>query len=709
MADYFETEEIVKGYDREIVRRIFSYVKPYRLLAFFTVLALSVSTLGELAIPVIQQRVIDGAVLARFLTIQTDALEREWSELAPNTRDALMSLDRGMLIEKKRFIRQNQDMKLPGQAETELRRKGILSAENWYAFAYQAGDASSEVIARHRDMFLADGENGAIRGEDLKSLPVRDIAAIRATDIRFIKGAGAILLVMLAVVFGFTFIQTWTATLIGQRVMKDIRIELFKKTAAQSTAFLSRHPVGRIVTRLTGDVETINEFFTSVLTALLKDFSVMIGALITLFILFPPLAGVTILTLPPVLAVAAVSRLKARDAFRRQRAASSKVNAYLSERLSGVPVVQLFMKEKQSLQEFSLRNEELLQSKLGEMYVFATFRPLVEWFSVVTTAVVIAVGSNLALNLSLSLGVLIAFINLIGMFYAPVMDIAEKYTLLQSAMAGGERVFKLLDTDETIPDAGTRNVEGLIRGHIEFQNVRFSYKPGEEILKGLTFSVKPGETAAIVGYTGAGKTTITNALARLWDVDSGTIRLDGIPVQDIPLPSLRRSVLPVLQEVFLFSGTVADNIRLGLPLSDEAVTDAAKAVYAHDFIMGLPHGYQTLLSEGAGNISAGQRQLISFARVIAHNPRIVILDEATSSIDTETERLIQLGIQRVLAERTSIVIAHRLSTIRHADRILVLSAGQLVEQGKHQDLIERNGLYAKLYKLQYEKTDPPYA
>jgi ATP-binding cassette subfamily B protein len=281
------------------------------------------------------------------------------------------------------------------------------------------------------------------------------------------------------------------------------------------------------------------------------------------------------------------------------------------------------------------------------------------------------------------------------------MDIAEKYTLLQSAMAGGERVFKLLDTRETIPDDGKRPIQGMVRGHIEFEDVHFSYKKGEEILKGLSFTVNPGEMAAVVGYTGAGKTTITNVLARLWDIDSGSIRLDGVPIRDIPLQELRQSALPVLQDVFLFSGTVAENISLGLPLNETQIEEAAKAVHAHEFISRLPAGYKTVLSEGAANISSGQRQLISFARVIAHNPAIVILDEATSSVDTETEHLIQLGIQKVLSGRTSLVIAHRLSTIRHADRILVLSGGRLVEEGRHDELIQRQGLYAGLYRLQY--------
>jgi ATP-binding cassette subfamily B protein len=289
------------------------------------------------------------------------------------------------------------------------------------------------------------------------------------------------------------------------------------------------------------------------------------------------------------------------------------------------------------------------------------------------------------------------------MFYAPVTDIAEKYTLLQSAMAGGERVFKLMDTDERIPDNGKTPI--TVRGHVKFDNVRFAYKQGEDVLRGLNFEVKPGEMAAIVGYTGAGKTTIINVLSRLWDIDSGGILIDGIPVKDIPLDDLRRSVLPVLQDVFLFSGTVAENISLGLELPEEKIIEAAKAVHAHEFISRLPEGYQTQLSEGATNISSGQRQLISFARVIAHNPQVVILDEATSSVDTETEHYIQMGMKRVMAGRTSFVIAHRLSTIRNADSILVLSGGVLAEAGTHEELIARDGLYAGLYRLQYDTNE----
>ncbi|MDR0908222.1 MAG: ABC transporter ATP-binding protein/permease [Spirochaetaceae bacterium] len=603
MSDYFEQDEITKGYDSQIFKRILSYIKPYKKFAVITLFALIVTTIGDLVTPVIIQRVIDHA-------------------LVPNPHaSALSPIEQGFL------------------------------------------------------------DNGRFQ---------------------YLFAMTIFTLCILLLVFLFTYIQTWTTSYLGQLVMKDMRLQLFKRTVRMSTSFLSKHPVGRIVTRLTSDVETINSFFTDVLIAFLKDLSIMIGVIIVLFLLSWKLALVVLVTLPPVLIATNISRIKSRDAYRKQRVASSKVNSYLSERLSGVSVVQLFRGEGKSKKEFAERNGEFLKASLKEMYVFATFRPIIDWLSTLTTVAVLIVGAAFVLRGEETLGTLFAFINLVGMFYGPVGDIAEKYTLLQSAMAGGERVFKLLDTEDFIPDTGETKNTPTFRGHIDFENVHFSYKQNEEVLKGLNFTVEPGEMAAIVGYTGAGKTTITNVLTRLWDIDSGLIKLDGIPVKDIPLSALRSACLPVLQDVFLFSGTVADNISLGLPLSDAQIEDAARAVHAHEFISKLPDGYKTKLSEGASNISSGQRQLISFARVIAHNPAIVILDEATSSIDTETEKLIQLGMEKVLQGRTSIVIAHRLSTIRHADRILALSNGILVESGKHDALIAKNGLYATLYKLQYE-------
>ncbi len=688
MADFFDVEDVVKNYDPHIAGRMISYLRPYKSLVALTLLALVFSTAGELVLPVLIQRVMDEVILARHLVVATDPAA------------VGHAADRVGLSARGRSVRIGGHLFVP-QTGTSGNR-GALAGESWYVFR---PEEDSAVVDRIPELILREGSWAAIRTKDLYALSAPDIRALRQDDLSRLGYSAVLFFLILLVILAASFVQTWASSLIGQKVMKELRLALFEKTASQSTAFLSRHPVGRIVTRLTGDVETINEFFTSVLSTFLKDLSLMVGVLITLFLLSPRLALVALLTLPPVAVVTGISRVKARNAFRRQRTASSRVNSFLSERLSGIQVVQLFSQEDASKRDFSVRNQELLSANLGEMYVFAAFRPLVDFMATLTIAVIVGVGGMMVMNQSISLGVMIAFINLVGMFFAPVQDIAEKYTLLQSAMAGGERVFALLDTDERIPDPGIRAVEGQVRGHIEFDRVCFSYKAGEPVLREVSFTVQSGEMVAIVGYSGAGKTTITNVLTRLWDIDSGSIRLDGTPLAEIRLDELRRSVLPVLQDVFLFSGSVAENIRLGLPLTDAQVETAARTVHAHEFISELPAGYATLLSEGATNISSGQRQLISFARVIAHNPAVVILDEATSSVDTETEHRIQLGIQQVLAGRTSLVIAHRLSTIRHADRILVLAGGRLVENGTHAELIARDGLYAGLYRLQYEHSN----
>jgi len=698
MGEYFETEAVVKEYDSKLAKRILSYLKPYKISAFIALFALAISTIGELSLPVLIQNIIDTSIVAQYLAIDEYFLASKDSELVSHERvsiKTILSKSGNIKINSKIFVFKSKDLALSPSLEKRLRQLSIIDTNPWYVFA---GVPPVEL----ESVCISNGTYSAIPDHILKTYPKEVIRKVKQKDYQFLLQNGLLFLCILIIILIATFGQTYITTLIAQNVMKDIRLELFEKTIYQSTAFLSRNPVGRMVSRLTGDVETINEFFTSVLGAFLKDLSVMFGVLITMFILSPKLALITIVTLPPVAVVTVFNRYKSRDAFRRQRLASSRLNAFLSERLSGVHIVQLFAKEKVVAHQFKEYNSELMKANLGEMYVFATFRPIIDFLTSITIATVLFFGGKYMLNIQLSLGVLIAFINLVQMFYFPVQDISEKYTLLQSAMAGGERVFALMDVDEKIPDTGIREVPESCRGKIEFRNVTFSYVPHEPVLQNLTFTVYPGEMIAIVGYTGAGKTTITNVLSRLWDIQNGTILLDDVPVTEYKLASLRKTIVPVLQEVFLFSGTIADNIRLGLPLSDEAVVAAAKAVHAHDFISKLPQGYNTKLSEGATNISSGQRQLISFARLLAHNPKVIVLDEATSSIDTETEQLIQMGMQRILLGRTSIVIAHRLSTIRHASKILVLSGGEIVESGTHEELLKKNSLYATLYRLQYE-------
>jgi ATP-binding cassette subfamily B protein len=697
MADFFDSDVITKDYDPRIMRRILGYVKPYRRLAVYAVAALFLATAGELALPVLIQRTVDDALLPSWYGLGTEVRDRpEASDLRLSGREpeALGRI----------WVKAARISRLSASQREALAAEGLLDREPRYLARPEAGDAESD-----RVLAALGAERGgswaAVRMEALRALAPADARILRAGDRRSVGVYLAAFLLILILVLVTTYAQIWASARIGQNVMKDLRMELYRHTTGQSLAFLSRHPVGRLVTRMTGDVETINEFFTSVVISFAKDASLMVGVLAALVILSPRLGLVVLATLPPVLAASTISRIKARDAFRRQRQWLSKVNSFLSEHLSGVSVVKLFAGRLRSAREFARYDDELLKANLGEMYVFATFRPVVEFLASCSLAVLLWYGAGLHAGGAVSLGTLIAFINLVRMFYNPVQDISEKYTILQSAMAGGERVFKLLDAREPIEDSGKASLPKPVRGRIEFDRVWFAYKNEEWVLKDLSFTVEPGEMVAIVGYTGAGKTTIANLLARMWDVQKGRILVDGTSIRDIPLPELRRTVQPVPQDVFLFSGTVAENIRLGSPFDDGEVEQAAKVVHAHGFVSRLEGGYQADLSEGAANISTGQRQLLSFARVVAHDPAIVILDEATSSVDTETEKLVQKGLAELLKGRTSVVIAHRLSTIRHAHRILVLAAGRLVEEGNHETLMARGGVYANLYRLQYEKLE----
>lgn len=521
-------------------------------------------------------------------------------------------------------------------------------------------------------------------------------------DIHALGKSGAVYLVLLTAVLLFSFVQVYLLAYTGQMVMKDIRVSLYRHIIRQSLKFMGKTPVGSLVSRVTNDVETLNEFFTSVAASVLKDISLITGVLITIFFLDVKLAFITALSLPPVFIAASVFRVKARNAYRRLRMSVSRVNAFLSEHISGMEIVQMFGREESAESEFARENGDLLSAQLSELYVFAFFRPLMNLFTSVTVGVVIYFGAGKVAGGTLSLGVLIAFLSLIQKFYKPVLDFAEKFTILQSAMAGGERIFSLMEQNETVKDTGTSGIKKSGAGKIEFRNVSFSYTGEEQVLKNLSFTINPGETAALAGYTGAGKTTIANLLTRMWDVDSGEILLDGVDIRDIPLEVLRKTVLPVQQDVFLFADTVRENIRAGSDLSDNDILEASRAAQAHGFIRNLPGMYGYMLTERGSNLSTGQRQLLSFARVIARNPGVIILDEATGSIDTETEKLIQRAVGKLMENRTSLVIAHRLSTIRNADRILVLDRGKLAEEGTHDQLIARKGLYYNLYKLQYE-------
>jgi ATP-binding cassette subfamily B multidrug efflux pump len=695
MSDYFEQEDIVKSYDADIMKRLLGYLKPYMLVFVISLFALALATVGELYVPILLQRATDNHILPYYRGLRFD-------EIPPDVLERLQPLSEQQQAGGLYFLPSSKLVHLTAQQKRDLREAGTLLEENFFIVTgYQEKADVRKVISDHPQLFYVGTETAAISEPDLRSLSKEEIRIVRQDNLAGLGSLVHLLFAILLGVFIFTFLQVYLQAYVGQMIMKDTRSQLFDHTVRLPLKFIDRNPIGRLVSRITNDVETINELFTDVLPALLKDFSTMVGVTIALFLLSPRLGGVALLTVPPVLIVTAIFRVRARNAFRAVRLAVSRLNAFISEHISGMRIVQLFVQEKRSHREFRERNQGLLKANLGEMFVFATFRPIIDLLATISTAAIIYFGASFLLRDLISLGILIAFFNLIRMFYQPVQDLSEKYNILQSAMAGAERVFNLLDTEEKIEQPREpRNLDS-VKGKIEFDRVNFWYKEGEPVLKNLSFTVNPGETVAIVGYTGAGKTTITSLLTRLWDIQSGAIRLDGVDIRELSTDTLRRRAQSVLQDVFLFSDTIAENIRLGsdIPLKD--IERAVEVARVDTFINDFPDGLDTRLHERGGNLSMGQRQLLSFARVLAHDPDVLILDEATGNIDTETEKLIQEALARLLKNRTSLVIAHRLSTIRNADRIIVLHKGELFESGTHEELLTARGMYYNLYQMQY--------
>jgi ATP-binding cassette subfamily B protein len=505
----------------------------------------------------------------------------------------------------------------------------------------------------------------------------------------------------------FSYFQALLLNTVGQYVMFDLRRELYDKLQHQEVAYYDRNPVGRIMTRLTSDVDSLNELFTAGITDLLGDL-VMIFAIIGVMLWMDVrLTLVTLLTVPLLWAATTWFRKGARKGYDMVRTRIARINAFLQEHFAGAQTVQIFNAEVKSIYKFDEINADYRKANIDTIFYYAVFFPLVDFIGAVGIALIIWYGGyrvmhNTLGHTVLTLGALVAFIQYSSFLFQPIRDISDKYNVLQAAVVASHRIFKTLDLTIAITSPAKPAKSGRAVGHIEFENVWFAYKGDDWILKDVSFKVEPGQSIAMVGHTGSGKSTITNLLMRFYDVQRGRILLDGVDLQEWDLKSLRENFAVVLQEIFLFSGTVAGNIRLGrTDITEERVKWAAQEVSAEPFINRLRGGYQAEVKERGAGLSVGQKQLISFARSLAFDPAILILDEATSSIDTETEQLIQQAIERVMRNRTSIVVAHRLSTIQRADQIIVLHHGEIREQGTHQELLAQHGLYWKLYKLQY--------
>jgi ATP-binding cassette subfamily B multidrug efflux pump len=552
----------------------------------------------------------------------------------------------------------------------------------------------------------------------------------------------AIYFSLLILTFVFEFLQTYFMQWTGQKVMFDLRSQIFRHLQRMHVAFYDKNPVGRLVTRVTTDVDALNEMFTSGVVSIFEDLFVLLGILGIMLCMNWKLALITFAVLPFIVIATKVFRDKVRDSYRRIRTAIARINSYLQEHISGMVVLQLFNRERKAYNRFSEINRSHMDAYKDAIMAYAVYYPVVDFFSAIAIACVIWFGGQdvlrgiVANSVSIefsrhnlvsfhlvataaSLGVLIAFTQYAMRFFRPIMDFSEKYNILQSAMAASERIFKLLDTPvDVVSSAVTKKPEGP--GRIEFDHVWFAYRdaPGEGnaselgvpdwVLRDVTFAIEPGETVAVVGHTGAGKTTLISLLMRFYDVQKGAVRIDGVDVKEMDLADLRSRFGVVLQDPFLFTGTIGGNIRLGTErIQDEQVAKAAEDVNLGDFVRGLPKGFNEEVRERGSTLSTGQKQLISFARALAHEPKILILDEATSSVDTDTEFKVRDALARMVEGRTSLIIAHRLSTVQRADKIIVMHKGQVREMGTHQELLAQRGIYFKLYQLQYKDQELP--
>jgi ATP-binding cassette subfamily B protein len=521
-----------------------------------------------------------------------------------------------------------------------------------------------------------------------------------------LAGLTQVALLYMAALFGiflFEFAQMFIMQYIGQKAMFDLRRELMTHLQNLDVAFYDRNPVGRLVTRVTSDVDVLNELFASGLVTILADLLTLAFVVFTMFKLSPALTGIVLAVLPFVILATVLFRRAVAHSYRKIRLAIARINAYLQEHIVGITVLHLFNREKKSREEFDEINRQHMLAFKDTIVAYGWFYPVVEFLSALALASILAYGGWQVERGGITIGVVVAFLQYATRFFRPIQDLSEKYNILQSAMASSERVFKLLDSKvEIATPAGPRQRLPETTSRIEFDRVWFAYKDEDWVLRDVSFCIDPGETVAVVGHTGAGKTTLISLLLRFYDIQKGSIRVGGVDIRQVDPLDLRRRFGVVLQDPYLFTGSIEDNIRLGTDnITREEIVAAAEQVNLMDFIHSLPDGFRQPIRERGSSLSTGQKQLISFARALAHNPRFLILDEATSSVDTETELRVRDALANMVEGRTSIVIAHRLSTIQRADRILVMHKGQLRESGAHQELLALRGIYWKLYQLQY--------
>lgn len=645
MSEFHEEEKLEKTYDSQLMMRLLGYAKPYLAIILLCIVLLGLIAATDLAQPYLFKVAID---------------------------DHLNYAEKTYVLDE----------------ETAL-----------YFSGYSAEDKIN--VSRDEGQLFLNAQDGS-----RTALNDSAVAVLRQKDQQAVTELAFLLVLILLAGLLMNFAQVYLLNYASNRIIMTIRHQLFAHLQGMSQSFYDRQPVGRLVTRVTNDTETLHEMYTSVLVNLFKDVFLLIGIVVIMLRLNLRLALVSFCLIPLILLATWFFRSRVREAYREVRLRMAKINTSLNENLSGMRTIHVYRQEESQFQRFDEVNAAYLKANEKENQISSVFRPAVELIGSLALALVVYFGGYQVLAGRIEFGVLFAFINYIRQFFQPINNLTEKYNILQSAMASSERIFQLMDKKPEIVDAPNAQSVHSLTGQITFDHVWFSYNEDEWILKDIDFTVNPGDSIAFVGATGAGKTSLIHLIARFYDIQKGSIRLDGIDIRDIRQEDLRRQIGIVLQDVLLFSGSIADNISLNQSdLTRDEIIAIAKEVNAHTFIERTPQGYDQPVMERGSNFSTGQQQLISFARTLAANPSILVLDEATSNIDAETEDLIQKAIPRLMEGRTTIAIAHRLSTIQHCDRIIVLHRGEIVETGTHQELLKKRGYYYRLYQLQVHASD----
>ena len=577
------------------------------------------------------------------------------------------------------------------------------SASFYQIFLWKDHYYMAENLTRAECTALQNADTSVLKNyvrEGAQKLTSNDLKVLRQNDFKGILKAGILFLLLLFSGFFLNLADTWLLQKMGQQIVYKLREETFTHIHSLSLSFFNTTPVGKLVTRVSNDTEAVNELFSTILVKLFKNVVKIIGYAVVMLSINVKMAGISFLLLPLVAILTFVFRHLSRKAYQITRNKITELNTFLSEHISGMKLIQIFAREKEKYSEFEGKSMELYRANFREIMTFAIFRPSIYLVSVIAMILVIRTGSLSVLNGSLSLGTLFVFITYISSFFEPIQELSEQLGTLQSSIASAEKIFSVLDVKpEIVSPADPAPVN--ILGEIEFRHVWFAYEEENYILKDVSFVIHPGEKAAFVGATGAGKSTILNLIGRYFDIQKGQILIDGIDIHEIDLDVLRGAIGQVQQDVFIFTGDIKSNISLNNEaISPDDVRRAAEIVNADPFIQKLPHGYDEPVTERGSTLSAGQRQLLSFARTLAYAPKILVLDEATANIDTETETLITQALARLMDGRTTIMVAHRLSTIQHADKIIVMHHGEIKESGTHQELLAKDGLYKKLYELQ---------